>query len=205
MPSTRLSTVTASLLALLSLASVAAAQPTPSTPQLSPLLRLSITLVVNGVVGLIVVAAAPDYSERVVDDIRTNPAGSFLWGLLATIGGFIALIVLAITIIGLLVAIPGFLVYFVVLVVGGILGTVALGALLVDTVSESSLFVALAVGVVVSSILSLVPFVGGLANFVVSTVGIGAVVNRYWTKRQERKGDSGNRTSGPSPTTSSDL
>lgn len=204
MPSTRLVTFVASLLTLLSVAGTAAAQPTPDAPQLSPLLRLTIALAVNGAVGLVVVGVAPDYAENVVADIREHPVESFLWGLLAGIGGLVALVVLAITVIGLLVAIPGLFAYFLVAIVGGALGTVALGAVLVDTATDSTLFVALVVGVVVSSVLSLVPVVGGLVNFVVSTVGMGAVVNRYWTKRQERKRDKESRTtkSGSSTTSS---
>lgn len=199
-PSKRLLTPLVSLLALCSLAGVAAAQSAPEAPQLSPLLRLAIALAVNGIVGLVVVAFAPDYTQSLVDDIRDDPAVSFIWGLLVGIGGLVALVVLAVTVIGLLVAIPGFFVYLFVAIVGGAVATVALGAVLVDTVADSTLSLALAVGVVVSSLLSIVPLVGGLVNFVVSTIGMGAVVNRYWTKRREAK-NSGRQSSDPSSST----
>ncbi|SDM81683.1 hypothetical protein SAMN04487949_2686 [Halogranum gelatinilyticum] len=185
-PSKRLLTPFVSLLALLSLAGVAAAQTPPETPQLSPLLRLTIALAVNGVLGLLIVAFAPDYTQALVDDIRDDPAVAFVWGLIAAIGGLIALVILAITIIGLFVGIP---VAFVVALVGGVVGMVALGEVLADRVTDASLHLGLGVGVVVSSLLSLVPILGGVVNFVVGTLGIGAVVNRYWTKRQENKGN----------------
>lgn len=199
MPSTRLSVVVASVLTLLSVTGVAAAQPTTTAPQLSPLLRLTIALAVNGVVGLLVVAVAPDYTERVAADVRESPAETFLWGLLAGVGGLIALVVLAVTIVGLLVAVPGIFVYILVAVVGGVVGTVALGAVVADAVTESTLFVALAVGVVVSSLLSLVPFVGGTVNFLVGTVGMGAVARRYWRGRKDGKSDDESQASGSQP------
>lgn len=187
-PSRRLLTPLVSLVALCSLAGVTTAQTAPDAPQLSPLVRLTIALVVNGLVGAIVVSFAPDYTRAVVDDIRDDPAVSFIWGLIAGIGGAIAIVILAITIIGLLVAIPGIFVYLFVAIVGGAVGTVALGAVLADQVTDSTLSLALVVGVVVSSLLSITPLVGPLVNWLVSTVGIGAVVNRYWTQRKESEG-----------------
>jgi hypothetical protein len=186
-PSKRLLTPLVSLFGLLSLAGVAAAQPTPETPQLSPLLRLTIALAVNGILGLFVVAFAPDYTRSLVDDIREDPAVAFIWGLIGGIGGLVALVILAITFVGLIVAIPGAFVWFFVILVGGVVGTVALGVVLADSVTDASLYLGLGVGVVVSSLLGIVPILGGVINFVVGTLGIGAVVNRYWTKRQEKK------------------
>ncbi|SEO86692.1 hypothetical protein SAMN04487948_10654 [Halogranum amylolyticum] len=199
MPSTRLSVVLASFLTLLSVAGVAAAQSTTTAPQLSPLLRLTIALAVNGVVGLLVVAVAPDYTESAAADVREFPAETFLWGLLAGVGGLIALFVLAVTVVGLLVAIPGAFAYLLVAVVGGVVGTVALGAVVADAVTESTLFVALAVGVVASSLLSLVPFVGDVVNLLLGTVGMGAVARRYWRQRGEGKRDDESRSSGSQP------
>lgn len=96
------------------------------------------------------------------------------------------LVLLAITIIGLLVAIPGFLALVLLSIVGGAVSTVFLGSLVTGTASGGSppLGVSVAVGALVAAILSLVPILGSVILFVVDMLGLGVVgrnLVRSWT------------------------
>jgi hypothetical protein len=58
------------------------------------------------VVGAILVAVAPGYVERMMDVLVDEPVGSFVYGLVCLVGALLVVLVLFITIIGILVAIP---------------------------------------------------------------------------------------------------
>ncbi|MFK8213158.1 hypothetical protein [Haloferax volcanii] len=174
-PRTR--TALLSLLGVLALAGTAAAQNFESAPQLSPVFRAGGSFLIDLVVGGILVAAAPGYTRDAIAEIRNDPGGSFLWGLGVGIGGLIVLVLLAITIIGLLVAIPGFLAFILLSIVGGAVSTVFLGSLVTGTASGGSppLGVSVAVGALVAAVLSLVPILGSVILFVVDMLGLGVV------------------------------
>ncbi|MFK5602423.1 MULTISPECIES: hypothetical protein [unclassified Haloferax] len=183
-PRTR--TTLLSLLSVLALAGTAAAQNFDSAPQLSPVFRAGGSFLIDLVVGGILVAVAPAYTRDAIAEIRDDPGGSFLWGLGVSIGGVIVLVLLAITIIGLLVAIPGFLALVLLSIVGGAVSTVFLGSLVTGTASGGSppLGVSVAVGALVAAILSLVPILGSVILFVVDMLGLGVVgrnLVRSWT------------------------
>ncbi|POG57134.1 hypothetical protein [Haloferax marisrubri] len=183
-PRTR--TALLSLLGVLALAGTAAAQNFESAQQLSPVFRAGVSFLVDLVVGGILVAAAPAYTRDAIAEIRDDPGGSFLWGLGVGIGGLIVLVLLAITIIGLLVAIPGFLAFILLGIVGGAVSTVLLGSLVTGTASSGPppLGVSVAVGALIAAVLSLVPILGGVILFVVDTLGLGVIgrnLIRSWT------------------------
>ncbi|UVE49868.1 hypothetical protein KU306_13235 [Haloferax larsenii] len=165
------------LLGVLALAGVASAQPVESTPQFSPTIQAAGSFIFNLVVGGLLVAAAPKFTRNLIDEIRSDPGESFIWGLLVGIGGLIVLVILAITIIGLLVAIPGFLAFFVLAIVAGGIATVFIGSLVVGmTSSESpSLGLSLVVGALITGVLSAIPFLGGLVLFIANTLGLGVL------------------------------
>ncbi len=140
----------------------------------------AIGLVVNLVLGGIVVAVAPDYLRTIVDDIRDSPGEMALYGLLAIVGGFVALIALAITIVGLVVAVPGAIVFGLYLGVTSLMSTIAVGYLLLDSVSDATLWTGLLVGALLSAAFAVIPVVGGIANFVVGLFGTGAVSVRLY-------------------------
>ncbi|WP_424008850.1 hypothetical protein [Haloferax denitrificans] len=183
-PRTR--TALLSLLGVLALAGTAAAQNFESAPQISPVFRAGGSFLIDLVVGGILVAAAPAYTRDAIAEIRDDPGGSFLWGLGVGIGGVIVLVLLAITIIGLLVAIPGFLALVLLSIVGGAVSTVLLGSLVTGVASggSPSLGVSLVVGALVAAVLSLVPILGSVILFVVDMLGLGVVgrnLYRAWS------------------------
>lgn len=184
-------------LATLLFAGVAAAQQprTPPTAELSLVMQFVIGAAVNLVIGAIVLAAAPDFSRSVVDDARDDPALSVLMGLGVVIGGIVVLVLFAITIIGLIVAIPGFFVYGIVTLVGTTLGAITLGAVIQDAATEGGLWGALVIGVPVTAAVGLIPLFGGLVNLLIGALGIGAMANELWTEyRGDTDGNAGGAT-----------
>ncbi|KTG11300.1 hypothetical protein AUR64_05085 [Haloprofundus marisrubri] len=161
--------------ALAALAGVAAAQQvptTPNTPSISPVLSFAISLVFNLVVGGIAVAAAPGYLRRTSARVRNNPGSTLLWGLIA----FIGLILASILIITLIVTIPALLVLG---IVGNVIVAVVVGMAVTRSANDDNLFVPLAVGVLIISLIGLIPFLGAVVNFVLGMMGGGAMVNEF--------------------------
>ena len=185
------------LLALLCVAVAPASAQTWVTSDLAPEVGIPLqfvgSLLIYVVAGGIVVAVSPEYTERMAARIRNDAATSFLSGLAALVVTIIAAFLLAITIIGLLVVIPGMLALVVVQIVGNTAALVAIGAVTSER-GRGSPFAALCIGALLLSAVSLVPIVGGIVRFVVQTVGFGAVVGSYWESRQERKQSGGPTT-----------
>ena len=132
------------------------------------------------IVGALLLVLAPDYTEGVIETVEEDLGPSFLWG----IGIFVALIVvtllLVFTVVGIVVALPLALLAFVLYLVGSAIVFVAVGERILDAADvETSRWGDLAVGALVAAVLAAIPFVGGLANFVVNSVGVGAIVYRW--------------------------
>lgn len=177
-------------LTLLCLAVTPASAQTWVTSDLAPEVGIPLqfvgSLLIYVVAGGIVIAVSPEYTDRMAARIRDDPGTSFVSGLVALLVTFVAVFLLAITIIGLLVVIPGMLALVVVQIVGNTAALVALGSVTSET-GRGSPFAALVVGALLLSAVSLVPILGGIVRFVVQTLGFGAIVGGYWQSRQERK------------------
>ncbi|WP_224335887.1 hypothetical protein [Haloprofundus halobius] len=161
--------------ALAVLAGVAAGQQppsTPSAPQISPVVAFVASLAINLIIGGIVVAVAPNYLRRTAARVRNDPASTFLWGLIA----FVGLIVASILIITMIVTIPALLILG---IVGNVIVSVTLGLVVAGGAVDDSLFKALVVGVLIVSLVGLIPILGGLVNFVLGMMGGGAMVNEF--------------------------
>ena len=132
------------------------------------------------IVGALLLALAPDYTEAIIETAEEDLGPSFLWG----IGIFVALIgvtlILVFTIVGILVALPLALVALLLYLVGSAIVFVAVGERLLDATDvDASRWGDLVVGALVAAVLAAIPFLGGLANFVVNAVGIGAIAYRW--------------------------
>jgi hypothetical protein len=178
------------LLALLCVAVAPANAQSWVTSDLAPEVGIPLqfvgSLLVYVVAGAIVIAVSPEYTERMAARIRDDAATSFISGLVALVVTLVAAFLLAITIIGLLVVIPGMLALVVVQIVGNTAALVALGSVTTER-GRGSPFAALVIGALLLSAVSLVPILGGIVRFVVQMVGLGAVAGSYWESRQERK------------------
>ncbi|WP_137285993.1 hypothetical protein [Halorussus salinisoli] len=191
MPSTRrslrrLAASSGGLLAVVALAGVAAAQ----TPGVEPSFDLRIemrflgALVANLLLAGALVVFGPSYARETVAELREDPVSAFLWGLLVGIGVPVLLFLLAITIVGLLVAIPGAIAFAIVGLVGNAVTIVWVGSLLVGADGRVGGKTA-AVGALVLAALGAIPVLGDLITAVFGFVGLGVVGRRLYAAWQD--------------------
>jgi cytoskeletal protein CcmA (bactofilin family) len=132
--------------------------------------------VTNLLLRAVLLFAAPAFGRRVVTEGTTRTLRSLGVGLLALIATPIALLILLITIVGIPLSLAGFLVFGVLLWVASVYGAVAIGSWTLSLADYANRWVALLVGVAVVTILAAVPVVGGLIQFAVVLLGLGAFV-----------------------------
>ncbi|QLG62395.1 hypothetical protein [Halorarum salinum] len=179
MPSTRgFAGASGALLALSLLGAVGTAAAQSPGSELGIGARLGIRFVVSLVVYLMLggalVALGPRYAAETSGAIRSDPLAAFGWGLLVTIAVPVALVLLAFTIIGLVVAIPGLLLLVPVGIVGTAVTVVTVGAALTDGRGDPSGRVAV-VGAVAMAIPAAVPVLGDFLTGVATLFGTGIV------------------------------
>lgn len=147
-------------------------------------------LVSTLVVGALLLAVLPGFTDRVADAAVTAPGRSALSGLGFLVGVPVALIVVAFTIVGIPVTILGFLAYAAAVTVGYVAGNYALGRYALSIRDAENRWLALVVGVLLVAALDLVPFLGGLVRFAVLLLGVGALVRALVAGyRARRNGD----------------
>jgi len=178
MPSNRPLIVGGSAIALLTLAGVAAAQSPGAGSELGfgtrIGIRFAVALVVNLLLGGAAVALGPRYTAKRIGEIRSDPGAAFVWGLLVSIGVPIALALLAITIIGLVVAIPSILLLAAIGIAGSAIAVVWIGSTLVGDGDRPDGKAAV-VGALVLAVAAAIPVLGNLLTSIVSLFGTGVV------------------------------
>jgi hypothetical protein len=149
------------------------------------------------VLGILVVVFLPKHTETVAETMIKMPVQSFASGLAALVAGTIVLVILALIATVLVATIclaPIGLALFLPMVVAGIaivFGWIAAGLLLgvkilrALTHKEPNQVVAVAIGVLVLSLLSMTPCVGWLAALIAVTWSLGAVVYSLFGTRSE--------------------
>ncbi|WP_302081743.1 hypothetical protein [Salinibaculum rarum] len=78
-------------------------------------------------VGGILIALTPAYTERLVDRIADDAIGSFIYGLLVLVSLILVVVVLALTIVGVVVAVPLAIVVGLMWAAGAAIAFVAIG------------------------------------------------------------------------------
>jgi hypothetical protein len=137
------------------------------------------------VLGLLLMGVAPDRYEALQVAIVRQPLRSFGMGLLGTIGAVVAIVVLAITVIGipaavlLAIALP-FAIYIGMAAFASVFGT-----LLPVEALRGKPVLRLGAGVLALFVASLVPFAGSIAVAVAAVVGLGALVITRFRKTAE--------------------
>jgi len=186
MPSTRLLARASSGLAACALAGLAAAQSPAIESELGlatrVALRFGVVLLINLVLGGGLYLLAPEYARRMVAEIRDDAGSAFLWGLLVGIALPIALVLLAITIIGLLITIPGLIALFFAGLVGNAVTICWLGTFL--TGHDGPDGVAVGVGALVLALVGAIPLLGNLATTLLGFFGLGVVGRDFYRSWQ---------------------
>lgn len=127
-------------------------------------------------VGAILVALAPDWARSRMDEVVERPLGSFGYGLVVLIFVVLVTVVLAITVVGLVVALPLAVVAYLAWAVGSAVAFLAVGDRLVG--GAEGWTAPLLVGAGINGLLTLTG-VGGLVSFCVGAAGFGAVARPY--------------------------
>lgn len=131
------------------------------------------TFLTTLVVGAILVAVVPEYTERMMASLVEDPVGSTGYGLLC-LGGLVALILLLVfSIIGILAVVPLILVALVIWAIGAAIAFLAIAERLVG--HDDGWVKPLVVAAAMNGALALTG-VGGIVAFVVGAAGFGAVV-----------------------------
>jgi len=152
-------------------------------------------VLVNLVVGAVLLLVFPRFTRGMADRTAERPARTGAVGLLALVGTPILLVLLAITIVGIPLALAGAIVYGLAVWLGVVLGRYVLGAWLLSFVDVDNRWAALLVGMVVMVAVTRIPILGGLLDLVVLLMGLGALVyGLYRGYRARRRGGSSDAT-----------
>lgn len=164
------------------------------------------------VVGLVVAFIfVTVYSKKKIMKIdilaREEMGKTFGYGLLTLFGGPFVIFLIAITIIGIPIAIIlGFL-YTVLVYAASAFIAIAAGRMILQEKPEEdtkNIYLAAFLGVLVTSVLTAIPFIGGLVAFVLLVLGLGALTLDWKVRRDAKKNKSHAATAPSKGETSSD-
>lgn len=128
------------------------------------------------VVGAILVAVAPDFTERMMGDVLEDPVGTFAYGIISLLALGLVILLLVITIIGILFAIPLIFVAYLVWAIGAAIAYLAIADRLVGR--NDGWLKPLLVAACLSGALA-VTGIGGLLAVCIGAAGFGAILRTY--------------------------
>ncbi len=159
----------------------------PPAPALPPGTFLVYGVLSNLLVGAILIRGVGDFSVSVAENAVLDAPASLLWGGAALVAAPLAVLALAVTVVGLPVAAAVALALPALGWVGAALGRFALGAWLVSFADVEQPATGLVVGVVLVALLGRLPSVLGPAvRLSVLTLGVGAAVVELRARLGER-------------------
>jgi len=178
MPSKQAVSSLGSLLAVLGLSGVATAQSTvpggTANPAFGVVLRFGIGFVILAVLGAAAAAIGPKYTTNAVREIQDDPGAAIGWGILVGILVPIGLVLLALTVIGALISIPGLLLIGVLGIVGTGITAVWIGNSVIGDNGTVSATDGVAGGLLLAVPFA-IPVVGGFLLNLITLVGLGVV------------------------------
>jgi len=155
-----------------------------------------VTLLLGG----ILLAAFPRFTSDLAGEVSTNPLRAGGVGLVGLIGIPIALVLIAITIVGIPLTFLGFMALGLAIFVSVPLGEYAVGSWALSYTDVDNRWLALLVGVVGVAALSRIPVVGWLVELVVFLLGFGALLWLLYRGFRRNRGDEGTpEAADPSP------
>lgn len=140
----------------------------------------------NLALGAVLLLAFPRFSRGVGERVGRGPLVSGGVGLLALVVTPIALALLAVTIVGIPLALVGIGAYVVALWVGSVYGRYALGSWVLDRLGRPNRWAALLLGVVGVALIGLGPWVGGIVDLLVLLLGLGALALAFRDRYRRR-------------------
>jgi cytoskeletal protein CcmA (bactofilin family) len=149
--------------------------------------------------GAILLLATPNFSRRLAEVGTAQPLRSGGVGVLTLVGTPAALLILAVTIVGIPLSLVGLFVFGAVVFAATVYGAVVLGTWLLSLGDYRNRWAALVVGVVAVALVRQIPVVGGLVRFVVLVLGLGALATALYELRGSDDGDDGAGDAGADP------
>jgi len=143
-------------------------------------------LLVNLLLGAVLLLVFPRFSGAVAARAVERPLRSAGVGLALFVGVPILLVLVAITLVGIPLSVFGALVYGLAIWLGLVYGSFSVGTWLVGLADADSRWLALIAGVLVVSLADFAPVVGGLLQFLVVLLGLGALALAIWKRYQNR-------------------
>ena len=122
------------------------------------------------VLGTVLLVIVPDTTRRCTDRALESPGLAFLYGLGSLLGVVGLSVALAITIVGLVLAVPLLFGFFFASMAATTLGYLVIGRLVADDPLP-----VLGVGTAVAAVAGGVPVLGDLLGFVILTIGLGTI------------------------------
>lgn len=147
----------------------------PAPPALPPGTLLVYGVLTNLLVGYLLLRGLGGFSVAVVETAALDPLPSVGWGLVAVVAAPLALLALALTVVGIPVAVVALLALPAVGWIGAIYGRFAVGAYLLSLVERDEPVQGLVLGVVLVALLGAVPVAGPVVRIAVGVLGLGAV------------------------------
>ncbi|WP_247003484.1 polymer-forming cytoskeletal protein [Halosolutus gelatinilyticus] len=147
-------------------------------PTLQPITEwvfVAYAFVMNLLLGAVLLAVFPRFSDGVVRRVATNPVRTGLAGLGVLVGVPILLIAIAITVLGIPISVLGAFAFALVVWIGVVYGRFAVAAWLLSAAGVENRWLALVVGLLGGALLARIPIVGGLLNLLLLLLGLGAL------------------------------
>jgi cytoskeletal protein CcmA (bactofilin family) len=133
------------------------------------------SLVASLLFGVVLLAVFPRFSTNVASKVTDDPLNSGGVGLLALIGVPVALALLAVTIVGIPLMLVGVGLFILAIWAAVVYGKFAVGMWVLGVADLENRWLALVVGLVGFALIGLIPVIGGLAEFIVFLLGLGAL------------------------------
>jgi hypothetical protein len=131
--------------------------------------------VVAAILGLIILHTRPQFLPHLASKLRQQPGLTALWGLIAHVALVFVIVFLAITLIGIPL-IPILILIAIVTSLVGSLGVALFVGQRLLSKSDRPLQQQFLVGMVILTVLTLIPFLGGLFVFLINLFGLGVIL-----------------------------
>lgn len=139
--------------------------------------------------GVVVVLLIPRFIATAAEGIQKRPGRAILVGLGVGIVGLIAMVIAAVTVIGLPLALIALFFYLIFAALSGVPVSVWLGSRILHSrtlLGRQGPVVNFFIGALVLLIIGVVPVLGGLVTFVAACVGFGAMILAAWAARERQ-------------------
>jgi hypothetical protein len=137
------------------------------------------------ILGILLMGVARERFEALQVTIVKKPVSAFGYGLLGLVGSGVAIVVLAITLIGIPAAILGAIALPIAIYVGLAAFAAVFGAAIPVESLKGKPIMQLGAGVLCLWLSSLIPFAGGFATILAAAIGLGAlIITRFRTTAQ---------------------